>query len=157
MVLQQDAPIRVWGSADAGETVTVRIAGQQKSAQADPAGHWEVALDKLASASGLTLVAEGRNTVTVQDVLVGEVWLCSGQSNMGMPLAGSEGAEEEIAAADYPQMRFFTTAARVRTGAANRSRGQVGRLLAADRPVFLRRRLLFRSAISTKTCTFPSG
>jgi sialate O-acetylesterase len=83
MVLQRDMALPVWGSAEPGEKVTVRFAGQEASAQADASGKWKVALPAQgASSEGRELLIEGKNKVVIKDVLVGEVWLCSGQSNM---------------------------------------------------------------------------
>ena len=83
MVLQQGMPLKVWGKAEPGEQVTVSLAGQQASAAADGQGRWRVEIQPLQAGGGpLTLTAAGKNTVTVNDVLVGEVWVCSGQSNM---------------------------------------------------------------------------
>jgi len=83
MVLQRDVAVPVWGGGQPGETVTVRFKGQSKTATADAAGRWRVTLDALAvDATPQELVIAGTATVTVKDVLVGDVWLCSGQSNM---------------------------------------------------------------------------
>ena len=92
MVLQQGVPVPIWGTAASNEAVTVSFAGRTQTAQADAKGLWKVTLDPLAvSAAGRDLVVSGRNTVTVRDVLVGEVWFCSGQSNMAWPLSRSAG------------------------------------------------------------------
>src|SRR6188768_483139 len=85
LVLQRGKPVAVWGTADAGEEVIVTFGEQTKTATTGQDGAWKVALDKLeASAEGRELKVKGKNEVTVKDVLVGEVWICSGQSNMGM-------------------------------------------------------------------------
>jgi sialate O-acetylesterase len=114
MVLQRDRPVAVWGEAAPGETVAVEFAGQHKSAVATAAGRWRVDLDPLpASAEPRTLTVHGSNTLTFSDVLVGEVWLCSGQSNMEKQLGPRQGQqptdnyEEEIRRADYPRLRLF--------------------------------------------------
>jgi sialate O-acetylesterase len=114
MVLQRERPVLIWGKAAPGETVTVEFAGQRKSATATPAGQWRVQLDPLpASAEARTLTVRGNNTVAFSDVLVGEVWLCSGQSNMEKQLGPRKGQkptdnyEEEIQLANYPQLRLF--------------------------------------------------
>ncbi len=107
MVLQRDMLVPVWGWADAGESVTVTIAGQSKSTKADASGQWSIKLDKLASGGSSTMVVKGNNTITIQDVLVGEVWLASGQSNMAMAVAGSNNAKQEIASAKFPEIRTF--------------------------------------------------
>ena len=115
MVLQADAPAPVWGWAEPGEEVTVSITGQTQTAKADANGKWSVKLGKLkASAEPQTLTAKGKNARAVQDVLVGEVWLGSGQSNMALQVARAKNAPEEIATAQFPAMRMFT----VRSGAA---------------------------------------
>ncbi len=111
-VLQRDQPVPVWGGADPGETVTVGFAGQSKSAKADAAGKWLVSLDPMpASAEGRELVVESslkERKSRITDVVVGDVWLCSGQSNMHFQLKSAEKAEQEIAAANDPGLRFFT-------------------------------------------------
>jgi sialate O-acetylesterase len=108
MVLQRDMPAPIWGWADAGEKVTVSFAGQTKSVNADDNGKWMVKLDAMkANTSEQTLTVKGNNTVTLGDVLVGEVWICSGQSNMEWSVGNSLNAKEEIAAADYPMIHLF--------------------------------------------------
>ena len=91
MVLQQGGPIRVWGKADPGEDVTVKITKDAKTAKglttaivtkADKDGNWSVSLTKKEAGTGYTLAVEGKNTVEFKNVAVGEVWICSGQSNM---------------------------------------------------------------------------
>ncbi|MEP6671173.1 MAG: sialate O-acetylesterase [Chthoniobacter sp.] len=113
MVLQSDAAANVWGWAEPGETVSVSIADRTKTTSSDANGNWALKLDKLkAGAEPRTLTVKGKNTVTIHDVLVGEVWLCSGQSNMEMQVKGGmhgqvDNADEEIAAAKYPEIRMF--------------------------------------------------
>jgi sialate O-acetylesterase len=106
MVLQRDTAVPVWGWADAGEQVTVSIAGEEKTAVADATGKWMVTLDHLTASQ--TMVVQGKNTVVIQDVLVGEVWLGSGQSNMDFPL-GWQGAENiaAVATVNDPELRYF--------------------------------------------------
>ena len=83
MVLQRDLPVPVWGTADIGEVVTVEFGGQSQSTKADAAGKWSLKLEPLqANAEGRTFTVRGKNAITLSDVLVGEVWFCSGQSNM---------------------------------------------------------------------------
>lgn len=112
MVLQRDAAVPVWGTATAGETVTVAFAGQTKSATADAAGKWMVRLDALpanATAQELTIAACGEKKV-YRDVVVGDVWLCSGQSNMAFRLSEAANSTKEIAAAKNPAIRFYRVA-----------------------------------------------
>ncbi len=105
-VLQRDRPVPVWGWADAGTTVTVAFAGQEVSATADAQGAWHATLAALpASSEPRTLTVRSAQTLTVSDVLVGDVWLASGQSNMGVPLASAHNAAEALphATAAEPQ------------------------------------------------------
>jgi hypothetical protein len=108
MVLQAGQPVPVWGTAEAGEKVTVEFAGQSKTAEADAAGRWRVTLDPLAvQATPGVLTARGSDTVTVSDVVVGDVWLASGQSNMGFSLSGASNAAEVLPQAKDELLRFF--------------------------------------------------
>ena len=108
MVLQRDMPAPIWGWADPGEKVSVSFAGQTKSVNAGDNGKWMVKLDAMkANTSEQTLTVKGNNTVTLGDVLVGEVWICSGQSNMEWSVGNSLNAKEEIAAADHPMIHLF--------------------------------------------------
>jgi sialate O-acetylesterase len=105
MVLQQGITAPVWGTAAAGEEVTVSIAGQRKSARAGADGRWQVKLDPMKPGGPHEMTI---GTVTLKNVMVGEVWVCSGQSNMEWPVRASKNAPEEIAAAAFPQIRLFT-------------------------------------------------
>ncbi len=110
-VLLSGAAVPVWGWADAGEKVEVFFAGQTKSATPGADGKWMVKLDSLkADAKPQELTVKGKNTVTVKDVLVGEVWLGSGQSNMAMMVGAAKDFEKEQAAANLPLVRMFTEA-----------------------------------------------
>ena len=108
MVLQQKIPNRVWGWADPGEEVTVSISSQSHKATAGSDGAWSVTLQPLSVGEPLTLTVKGKNTVTIEDVLVGEVWICSGQSNMQWSVRVSNNADLEKAAARYPQIRLIS-------------------------------------------------
>lgn len=108
MVLQRGLPDRVWGSAEAGEDVTVTIAGQTKTAKTGADGKWLVTLDPLEAGGPHTLVVKGKNEIKLDDVLVGEVWICSGQSNMAMAVGQSNSADLESLAAKYPQIRLIS-------------------------------------------------
>src|SRR3974390_1160523 len=82
-VLQRDIPVPVWGWADQGEQVSVKIGDQTKTATPAPkTGKWTVKLDPLPVGGPMTITVAGKNTITLKNVLVGEVWICSGQSNM---------------------------------------------------------------------------
>jgi sialate O-acetylesterase len=114
MVLQQQQRVPVWGWAAPGAPVTVTFNGQTKTARADANGKWLVTLAKLkASAEPQTLIVESIEKKIFTNILVGEVWLCSGQSNMEKPIGQQPGQmpvlnyEAELAAANYPQIRIF--------------------------------------------------
>ena len=109
MVLQQGIRNRVWGKADPGEKVTVTLANQTHSATADADGHWEVMLDAVQEYGGpWSLTIKGNNTVTFNDVLIGEVWVCAGQSNMQWSVNASNDADLERAAAHFPEIRLIS-------------------------------------------------
>jgi sialate O-acetylesterase len=125
MVLQRDVPVPVWGWADPSETVTVTLAGQSKTATADGAGKWSVALDAMKAGGPYELKAQGKSSaVQFGDVLVGEVWLCSGQSNMEMTVGGVMNKDAEIASADYPRIRMIAVAKKTAMEPQDNSGGQ---------------------------------
>ncbi|MDP7277560.1 MAG: hypothetical protein QF363_18930 [Planctomycetaceae bacterium] len=109
MVLQQDRVLKIWGRAEPGEKVSVGFAGQQHAGVADDNGRWSVTLEKLAAnAKGRDLVVTGRDAKhVIHDVLVGDVWLCGGQSNMAWTLRSTVNRDLEIASADYTAIRFL--------------------------------------------------
>jgi hypothetical protein len=115
MVLQRERPVPVWGSAEAGSNVTVEFAGQVKTATADDDGKWRVDLDPMPASSKpqiLTVSCNRQSEIInrkFSDVLVGEVWYCSGQSNMDFPIKKTENAAAVMAAADYPLIRLLNT------------------------------------------------
>lgn len=113
MVLQQGQKVAVWGTAAPGERVTVSLAGKQASALAGEDGRWRVELGPLAAGGPFEMRVEGQNALTLQDVLVGEVWVCSGQSNMAWPVERAANPEQEISQANYPLIRFFTVRQKV--------------------------------------------
>lgn len=110
LVLQRGVTVPVWGWASPGEAVAVTVAGQTKTTAADATGSWQVRLDPLSAGEPATLTVSGNNTVTVNDVLIGEVWLASGQSNMQFHVSEANGAGQEKAAAKFPQIRVFDVA-----------------------------------------------
>lgn len=113
MVLQRNKPIPVWGWADAGEKVTVELSGngidaQLKTVKAGKDGKWMLRLNAAEAGGPYRMVVRGKkNVLTLEDVLIGEVWICSGQSNMQWPVHLSDNAKEEITAANYPLIRHF--------------------------------------------------
>jgi sialate O-acetylesterase len=111
MVLQDQLPIPVWGTADPGEAVTVTLGGASAKAAAGTDGKWEVKLPPMpASAQAVTMTVAGKNTLNFADVLIGEVWVCSGQSNMEFALAAAHNKATELPKANDPQMRLFLVA-----------------------------------------------
>lgn len=107
VVLQRGARTPVWGTADPHEKVTVTFREQRATATADQHGEWKAELTNLAVGEAAALTVSGTNTVTINDVLVGDVWLCSGQSNMAFALNAAEDAEREMAAANFPLIRHM--------------------------------------------------
>lgn len=108
MVLQRDVPLDIHGTANTGEKITVEIGGQKASTTADNQGKWSVVLSPMQAAEDLTLtITAGKQRKVFSHVAVGEVWLCSGQSNMAFMLCQAESGKEDIAAADDPQLRLF--------------------------------------------------
>ena len=108
MVLQQGQADRIWGWASPGEEVTVSIADQTKSAKAGDDGKWQVALDPLAVGGPHVMTVKGQNEIKLDDVLVGEVWICSGQSNMQWSLGQATDGDLESLAANFPQIRLIS-------------------------------------------------
>ncbi len=107
MVLQRQQPISVWGWANPGEKVTVMLERVSATARADKGGRWRVQLPAQEAGGPYTLTVKGNTTLTLNDVWMGDVWLCSGQSNMEWTVAQSMNPAEEIAAANYPTIRHF--------------------------------------------------
>ena len=110
MVLQRNKLIPVWGWADANEKITIQFNKQTKSTVAGKNGKWLIKLNVEKAGGPYELVVSGKNTIKLSNVLVGEVWICSGQSNMEMPIEGwgkINNYEQEIAAANYPEIRHI--------------------------------------------------
>jgi sialate O-acetylesterase len=105
MVLQRNQQIPVWGWAKPGETIVVSFNKQKKTARADKSGDWKVNLSPEAAGGPYALTIKGVNAISFSNVLVGEVWICSGQSNMEWSLQAAANAEQEIAAADFAEIR----------------------------------------------------
>lgn len=108
MVLQREAPLPVWGWTTPGQAVKVTLNGQTAEATADASGKWSVTLPAMKVGGPHELVVASSETVTVKDILVGDVWLCSGQSNMGFTVNRSSNAKEDMAAANIPNLRHLS-------------------------------------------------
>jgi sialate O-acetylesterase len=107
MVLQQEKPLTIWGWAQPNETVTAQLSSERVRVQANERGEWKAVLPAMKAGGPYTLSVSGSNTVQYEDVLFGEVWLCSGQSNMEMGIGMVRNSKEEIAAANYPGIRLL--------------------------------------------------
>jgi sialate O-acetylesterase len=107
MVVQRGLPVHVWGMAARGEKVAVTFRGETQSTTADELGRWSLYLSPGEAGGPFPMVVKGSNTIELNDVLVGDVWVASGQSNMEFPMAGLVNSEKEIAAAQFPRIRIF--------------------------------------------------
>lgn len=108
MVMQRDVPLKIWGTADPGEAVTVGIGSESVKAKAGKTGAWLVELKpQKADGKAREITIQGKNKIVLKDVLIGEVWIGSGQSNMEWRLINTHGAKKEIASAKHPQIRLF--------------------------------------------------
>ena len=108
MVVQRDQPIRVWGWTAPGTEVTVTMAEHEATAEADSGGRFDLRLDALPAGGPHQMVVEADETRTIEDVLVGEVWICSGQSNMAWPVSAADDPDLESLAAKYPKIRLIS-------------------------------------------------
>lgn len=108
MVLQRGMKVPVWGLAEKGEKITVALGGQKAETEAGQDGKWMVRLNEFQAGGPYTMIVSGKNRLVFDDVLFGDVWLCSGQSNMGFRLKSAENAETEIPQANFPKIRLAT-------------------------------------------------
>ncbi len=116
MIFQRNEKIHVWGHADAGERVRVTFDDHTLRAKADKQGKWEVFFPPEKAGGPYDLSVRGnKNTVTFSDILVGDIWVCSGQSNMEFPVERSLNGQEEVSRADYPQIRIFNVGKKIAT------------------------------------------
>ena len=107
MVLQRNEEVKIWGWAEKGERVSVTLAGKSVRTRTDKDGRWEVTLEPMQAGGPHEMQIEGENLITLTDLLIGDVWICSGQSNMEWSVNNSNNPEEEIANANYPEIRLF--------------------------------------------------
>ena len=108
MVLQQGREIHVWGMANPGERVQVSLGAGRASSTANASGNWTAQLPPMTAGGPFILTVRGKKELVVKDVMIGEVWIASGQSNMTFSLDGTENGAAEVANANYPQIRLFT-------------------------------------------------
>ena len=144
MVVQQGIKVPVWGTAGAGEQVTVRLKDRQAATAVGADGRWRVDLEPLAAGGPFEMTVTGSNALTFRDVMVGEVWICSGQSNMHWPVNKSLNADQEIAAADYAADPAVLGRTDHRGEAARRRLRCLAGVQPADGCPVLRRGLLLR-------------
>jgi sialate O-acetylesterase len=107
MVLQRDQKITIWGWADSNEKIKVKFNKQTTSSVADKYGNWSVTLEAEKAGGPFQLIINGNNQIIIKNILLGDVWVCSGQSNMEWSLYDTENATEEIKTADYQTIRHF--------------------------------------------------
>jgi sialate O-acetylesterase len=113
VVLQREVAVPIWGWADSGERITVTLAGQTVETVAGEDRRWKGALRPMQAGGPFTVTVRGKKTVVIKDVMFGEVWVASGQSNMAYALSGAANAESEIPKAVNPLIRFFTVPKRI--------------------------------------------
>lgn len=107
MILQRDTEFRIWGWADKGEKVTVIFNDVTRSVKASSDGEWMVTFPSMKAGGPYTMLITGKNKIELTNIMLGDVWVCSGQSNMEWSVSQTNNAEEEIAAANYPDIRLF--------------------------------------------------
>lgn len=112
MVLQTGIKIPVWGWANPGEKVVVSVLSQEHQTVTDADGRWRVNLNPITSADSMRMRIKGDNEILVKNILIGEVWLASGQSNMHWPLVEADNGKQEVSAANFPRMRLFQVPAK---------------------------------------------
>jgi sialate O-acetylesterase len=108
MVLQRNKEIKIWGWADKAEKVSVSFNSKTLSVKADKTGKWIIVFPAMKEGGPFTMTIKGKNTISLENVLIGDVWVCSGQSNMEWIVKSANNSEKEIANADYPQIRLLT-------------------------------------------------
>ena len=108
MVLQHEIRVPVWGTADPGGKIIVEFGNHKKKAIVSKEGQWRVNFSPLYAGGPYELTIKGKEFINYKNVMVGEVWICSGQSNMQWPVSSAQNAEQEIAEADYPNIRLFS-------------------------------------------------
>ncbi len=113
MVLQQGMEIPVWGMASPGEKVTVTLEKGKVSAKANKQGKWSLKLPVMNYGGPYKMTVKGKNIQTLENIMIGEVWVCSGQSNMEFYLINSKNGDAEVASADYPLIRLFSVKKRI--------------------------------------------
>lgn len=107
MVLQRNIKLKIWGTAHIDEKITINFNGQTAKTKASKDGNWEITLKPMNAGGPFEMTIEGNNSVTLKDILIGDVWICSGQSNMAWTVKNSKNADTEIKNANYPNIRLL--------------------------------------------------
>lgn len=123
MVLQRGKPINIWGKASPNEKIAVSFANKKYIATTNSKGSWRIKLPSMKAGGPYTMKLQGNNLITVKDILIGDVWICSGQSNMEFPLFMADGAGEEIKKSQYPGIRLFTVDKKITLKPADDTKG----------------------------------
>lgn len=113
MVVQRDAPVKIWGTAHKRENITVSFNGQTIKTKANRKGNWQVVFNDMKAGGPFAMTIQGKNKIELENILIGDVWVCSGQSNMEMSVANSNNADAEIATANYDNIRLFTVSRKI--------------------------------------------
>jgi sialate O-acetylesterase len=119
MVLQRNQELRIWGWADRWEKVTVHFNGAVESKRADKDGKWLITLPAMEAGGPYTMKVRGKNILILENILIGDVWVCSGQSNMEYRMEWFPWAEDESSRANYPEIRLFTVPKNIQTTPAD--------------------------------------
>lgn len=107
MVIQRDQPVHIWGNADPGESISISFHGESASTKPDKYGRWSLYLSPVEAGGPYDMEIRGTNTIHISDILVGDIWVASGQSNMGFNVARVNNAQAELTAASHPMIRLF--------------------------------------------------
>jgi sialate O-acetylesterase len=113
MLLQRNIKVPIWGTAQPGGVVEIKFNGQTKEAKVGEDGEWTVYLDPMKAGGPYDMTISGEKNLKFKNILIGDVWICSGQSNMAMTVQSSKDAKKEIKEADYPEIRFFSVVRKV--------------------------------------------
>ena len=151
MVLQAGVSVPIWGWAEAGEEIAVTLGDTKVMARTGADGEWKATLPPLTAGGPHTLVVKGKNEKRVEDVLVGEVWLGSGQSNMAMTVNRALDFDAETAKAKFPQIRMFTVTNGASPTAQEDCTGARGRFARRRRWPGFRRRPISSAANCTRS------
>ena len=157
MVLQRGKPDTIWGWSDPGDNVRVQIGANTATGTAGADRRWVVRIQPPATGGPYTVTITGHQSVELHNVLVGDVWLCGGQSNMGLPLRFTKNADDEIKAANYPDIRFFTVDGHPAYHHVDVIEGNWRVVSPETRKLDLRGRLLFRSQNPDRRSMSPSA